>query len=332
MFHYTMRPVFLAFVFLSSFSANAKLLQIIHTNDLHSHFDRAQRAEFGGYAALKAAMDKLRSEAAEQGIETLVLDGGDFSEGTQHYFADGGAWSWKMLDALGFDAVTLGNHDYLMGMPQLDRLVGRVNPAFRLVCANLDAWGDFPNLERHLRPYAEFRRAGARIGVMGLTADAFEYRWRVGQLAIDSSYEAVSRFLPELRSRNDFVIALSHLGIGDERRLARSTTGFDLSAWLPTPRDERHAMDAAARFESAPTWPVHVERKGRERSVDAKDVVARLAVDGDRVDFTLRLLPTGGLSPAQVVESLFGLTPEEAADVRWMKRRTLFATAEDVRT
>src|SRR5262245_44283655 len=128
--------------------ASAALLEIIHTNDLHSHFEHSVDPTEGSYAALKAQIDRLKSEAQAQGIETLVLDAGDFSEGTEFFLAEHGEDSYRMMDALGYDAVALGNHDYLMGQDELDRLLGKVAPNYKLLCANFDKYDDLPNLKR----------------------------------------------------------------------------------------------------------------------------------------------------------------------------------------
>lgn len=212
--------------------AEARPLQILHTNDLHSHFERSMDAERGGYAALKAVMDRLRAEAAEQGIETLTLDAGDFSEGTHHYFAGKGDWSWRMMDALGYDAVVLGNHDYLMGTAELDALLERVRPGFRLLGANfapaIHESRELPALNSSLRPFVELRKAGLRVAVLGLANDELEYRWRVGNLTVDDHKDALAKYLPGLRATNDVVIVLTHVGTDDDRRLARETPGVDL--------------------------------------------------------------------------------------------------------
>ena len=142
--------------------AHSTLLQILHTNDLHSHFEEAEdqslaglvppHPPMGGYAQVKAMIDKLKAEAAAQGIETLVLDAGDFTEATQYFLADQGEASWEIMNAMGFDAVTLGNHDYLMGQTDLDRIVGRAQPTFPVLSANFIHSRNLLNLNRHFKP------------------------------------------------------------------------------------------------------------------------------------------------------------------------------------
>ena len=109
------------YVFLSTNDAYARLVQILHTNDLHSHFEQAEDRSIagivspdkpkGGYAHVKALIEKMRAEAASQGVESIVVDAGDFSEGAPFFLADKGEVSWRVMNAMGYDAVTIGNHD-----------------------------------------------------------------------------------------------------------------------------------------------------------------------------------------------------------------------------
>ncbi|MCC7440589.1 MAG: bifunctional metallophosphatase/5'-nucleotidase [Bdellovibrionales bacterium] len=218
----------LAFFALAPLVAEAELLQIIHTNDLHSYFEHSQNADRGGYPAVKAEIDRLKAEAQAQGIETLVLDAGDFGDGAPLYFADRGESSWNLLNAIGYDAVVFGNHDYLPGQPDLDRIVSNIQPKFSLLAANFDVSAEQPNLRRHVKPYLELRKAGLRIGILGITNTEWAYSWRVGPTAIRPMRETWMRFAPELKRRNDLVIALTHLGIDTDKRMVAKTHGADL--------------------------------------------------------------------------------------------------------
>ncbi|MCM2322548.1 MAG: bifunctional metallophosphatase/5'-nucleotidase [Oligoflexia bacterium] len=208
--------------------AFARPVQIIHTNDLHSYFERGDTEHTGGYAAVKGVIESIRARAAAQGIETLLVDAGDFSEGTAFFLADAGRESWRALDAMGYDAVTLGNHDWLIGSPQMDAIVASVRPRTPLLAANVDLWNRVPNLDRHLHPFVETVRGGIRIAILGLSTDERLYSWRTQDGRITPPLEAARALIPELRLRNDHVIVLSHLGYERDRKLARRVPGIDL--------------------------------------------------------------------------------------------------------
>jgi 2',3'-cyclic-nucleotide 2'-phosphodiesterase (5'-nucleotidase family) len=212
----------------SSLSAHARPLQIIHTNDLHSHLDHASDTTRGGYAAVKAVIDQLKGEAHRAGIETLVLDAGDFTEDSQYYLANQGLESWHAMDAMGYDAVTIGNHDWFAGMNGLDEIVGRANPSFPLLGANFIFTWDQKNLVKHMRQYVELERAGSKIAIYGLTTDDWQYGWMADPGFIYKPEWTAQEDLPKIRARNDYVIALTHLGTTADKRLVKRVKGIDL--------------------------------------------------------------------------------------------------------
>ena len=209
-------------------SALARLLQIIHTNDLHSHFEEGSDFTRGSYAAVKAKIDEIKANARAQGIDTLILDAGDFSEGTGFFLADKGEDSWHLLDSMGYDAVTLGNHDYLMGQTDLNRIVNHTNPHMPILAANFEPYSNTPDLKKHFAPYAIFRKAGMKVAVLGLTTDEFVFTWRAGADRIYSPMMAADLYLPEIRKRADVVIALTHIGKSKDIELVKNRTGIDL--------------------------------------------------------------------------------------------------------
>ncbi len=71
--------------------ALAEVIQVLHTNDLHSHFEKApHKPDIGGYARLKSLMIEQKAEAAKKGIGSISMDAGDFMEGSIFYLADKG--------------------------------------------------------------------------------------------------------------------------------------------------------------------------------------------------------------------------------------------------
>jgi 2',3'-cyclic-nucleotide 2'-phosphodiesterase (5'-nucleotidase family) len=220
--------VFSALAAATASRAPARPLEIIHTNDLHSHLDHANDPGRGSYAAVKATIDRLKFEARSQGIDTLVLDAGDFLEDSQFYLADRGAYAWKAMAAMGYDAVEIGNHDWLAGMAELDREIGLAKPPFVFLGANFLFDWDNPNLTKYMRRAFETYRAGARIAVYGLTTDEVLYSWAAKPTLIYKPEWEAAQDLPALRARNDFVIGLTHLGVKIDRQLVERVPGFDL--------------------------------------------------------------------------------------------------------
>lgn len=220
----------MAFVALATTPArvHARPLQIIHTNDLHSHLDHAMDASRGSYAAVKATIDKLKWESRSRGIETLILDAGDFLEGSEFYLADQGFHAWKAMNAMGYDAVAIGNHDWLAGPAYLDAMVGAAKPPFAFLGANFLFGWECPNLVKYMRKALEIKRAGARIAIYGLTTDEAYFSWMAKPGSIYKPSWTAEEDLPELRSRNDYVIALTHLGVHGDRKLVSSVRGIDL--------------------------------------------------------------------------------------------------------
>lgn len=204
------------------------MIQILHTNDLHSHFEHAEDRTRGHYAAVKTVIDRLRADARARGMETITLDAGDFSEGTPFFFAEEGALSWRAMDEMGYDAVTLGNHDYLTGQVDLERIIAETRPRFALLASNFTAENRLRTLRSTIKPYAEIRRAGLRIAVVGATTDDMIYRWRAGAGAITAPQPALKKAIDAVRGRNDLVIALTHIGTSDDKKWIAGVAGVDL--------------------------------------------------------------------------------------------------------
>ncbi len=112
------KAISIALALSASTASFSKVIQIIHTNDLHSYF-QGTRGGIGGYAQLKTVIDELKRDATSKGIPSLYLDAGDFGEGSSFYFSNQGVDSLRALDMLGVDVTVLGNHDFILGGKQL---------------------------------------------------------------------------------------------------------------------------------------------------------------------------------------------------------------------
>lgn len=220
--------------FVLTSTSRATDLQILHTNDLHGHFEHSgDDVEQGGYAYIKSTLDRLKQEAQDQGIETLIVDAGDFSEGSIFYLANQGANAFRMMDKMGYEAVTLGNHDWMMGVERLDEILGWARPRFAFLGANFKVNPRLrPHLKKFIQPSTVIIKSGVRIGILGLTTSDMTYAWRARDQDVlrplVNPIETASRLLPHLKLESDLVIALTHLGIEKDRKLVRWTEGIDL--------------------------------------------------------------------------------------------------------
>jgi len=136
------------FSLLAASTSEAKLIQILHTNDTHSFLNNTQhKNDLGGSARLKSLIDFYKNKATDDGVKTLVMDAGDFTEGNIYYMADQGRKAFEIHSEMGYDVGALGNHDYLMGSSELDKILGDLNFKLPLVVANLQIGSQFKNIK-----------------------------------------------------------------------------------------------------------------------------------------------------------------------------------------
>lgn len=199
----------------------SKVVTILHTNDTHSHlepFPAGTRNEGMGGAARRAAY--VRS-VKQQNPNTLLIDSGDFFQGTPFFNFYRGELEIKAMSAIGYDVVTLGNHDFDNGV---DGLVAALKYAkFDVVSSNYD-FGNTP-LKDIVKPYVVKQMDGVRVGVLGLGIDF------VG-LVVDEKHRGVTyrdpiesarRVVQTLREQEqvDLVVVASHLGTKYEKEPER---------------------------------------------------------------------------------------------------------------
>lgn len=248
----------------------APAVTILFTHDMHSHFlpvratvDGVSR-EIGGYARLATQIERERRADPE----ALLLDAGDFSMGTlfQTIFTEE-APELRLMGAMGYDAVTLGNHEFdyrsqgLAAMLQKALASGDPLPAF--VAANVDRGGtageaaDVQNDAEHTngtpversvralrealddvgtRDYIIIERYGLRIGVFGITGyDAIESA-PMNEIGFLDPIERAKEVVAAMQSEEDpdLIVCLSHSGtwddpeVSEDRLLAKEIPAIDV--------------------------------------------------------------------------------------------------------
>lgn len=197
----------------SPFAPEITKLTILHTNDVHSRIDPfpmdgSKNEGLGGAAKRASLIKKIRSE--EKNV--LLFDAGDIFQGTPYFNFFGGELEMKLMSEMGYDAATIGNHDFDLGVDGLEKQLIHAN--FPLLTCNYD-FSDTV-LNGKTQPYKIFKKDGIKIGVFGVGIElnglvpASLYK---GTIYKDPLVEAenTSKFLKE-QKMCDFVICLSHLG------------------------------------------------------------------------------------------------------------------------
>ena len=188
-------------------------LIILHTNDTHSHFEPLRDEEYAGMGGIierAAYLDSLRAAAGPENV--LLLHAGDFSQGTTYFSEFHGDLEVRALNAMGYDAVTLGNHEFDNGLEDLGRRLSSLE--MPVVACNYD-FSPF-EVGKYVRPYVIIERAGLKIGVIGVVCDlktmvAADIAERVPEFPM---VETVQKYADLLKVDEgcDLVIALTHIG------------------------------------------------------------------------------------------------------------------------
>lgn len=213
--------------------AYAQELTILHLNDTHSHIDPIRSGKHtgkGGVVEQALYIDSVREQEGKKNV--LLLHAGDFSQGTSYFTEMHGDIEVDVLNACRFDAVCIGNHEFDNGIEELARRLGNLKTP--VVCANYDFAGTL--LEKHVKPYVILKKAGLKIGVVGLLTDVTSVvdAHIAAQLKYKDPLEVANRYAAFLKNEKkcDLVILLTHLGYDEEpytdQMLAPKTKDVDI--------------------------------------------------------------------------------------------------------
>jgi len=219
----------------STWGESRKKVTILHTNDTHSHIDpfplnHSKYPGQGGVERRKMLIDLIR----EQEKNVLLLDAGDVFQGTPFFNVHGGEIELKLMSALGYDAATMGNHDFDGGMDGFLNALPHAN--FPFLCANYDF--DDTVLAGHTRPYKIFKKSGIKIGVFGLGVelDGLVSKELYKETRYHDPIQTAQKWASFLRHDEgcQLVVCLSHLGYEprlnnfSDKVLAAETEDIDL--------------------------------------------------------------------------------------------------------
>lgn len=214
----TMKHIFLSALtlFVSSVLA-AQDLTILHLNDTHSHVEPERSGAFEGHGGVieqAAYIDSVR--CADGRSNVLLLHAGDFSQGTSYFTELGGQIEIDILNAMKFDAVCLGNHEFDNGFNDLARRLSRLE--MPVVCANYD-FSSTP-LDTLVKPYVIIEKACKKIGVIGLLTDVSSVVEKniASMMKYMHPAQTARKYAEILKGEHgcDLVICLTHLGYEGE--------------------------------------------------------------------------------------------------------------------
>ncbi len=215
-------------------SIDRETLVILHTNDVHSRIDPfpADHPRYAGQGGAEARA-RLISAYRKQYKHVLLFDAGDIFQGTPYFNLYKGEPEIKLMSAMGYDAATLGNHDFDLGLEGFSAQWPHAN--FDLICSNYE----FRNGAMDGIPVDSniYKRGPYQVGVFGL---GIELKGLVpgalyGETVYRDPIEVARQKVQDLRKKGcDLVVCLSHLGYDyrsgkvSDRMLARECPGIDL--------------------------------------------------------------------------------------------------------
>lgn len=200
---------------LAAYSRESQVrLTLLHTNDLHSQIEPFEESHprFAGRAGL-ARVSRYARSCRTENPNLLMLDAGDFFQGTPYFNFFGGELMLKMMTEIGYDAGTVGNHEFDNG---LDGLAGPLPHAgFPLINSNYDFSGTI--LDGKFPRYRIFNKSGIRVGIygLGIELNGLVNQKQYGGVKYNDPVPValeMEHFLSE-RKRCDLVVCLSHLGL-----------------------------------------------------------------------------------------------------------------------
>lgn len=223
-------PLFCILIFFASIllAVPPDTLTIFHVTDTHSHLlpycsmDESGRPTKGGIARMATAL-KQQSAVAKN---SLFLHAGDFMVGDVMYNKFMDLPELKILQSLGCDALTIGNHEFDIGPDTLQSVLQRANlsvDGFDLLSANLDL-SQKPVLANLIKPYTIKTVGDLQVGLFGLTPLMANEFSSPGPVVITSPAKAARAMVDTLKDKCDFIVLLSHVGAYDEPALIDSLT------------------------------------------------------------------------------------------------------------
>jgi 5'-nucleotidase/UDP-sugar diphosphatase len=214
-------------------------VHVLHINDLHSRiepinrFDSTCKAEddaegkcFGGVARVATKINELRDSLRAAGENVIVLDAGDQFQGSLMYTTYKGAVEAEFMEAIGFDAMAVGNHEFDDGPEKLADFIEMVS--FPVISGNIDVSSD-PMLTGKVANHTVLEVGGQKIGIISaLATDTVETSSPGDTVVFSDEIAALAADVAALEAEGvNKIIALTHVGLRKDLEIAAAVPGID---------------------------------------------------------------------------------------------------------
>lgn len=295
-------------------------LTVLHINDMHSRISEISRFNsscsdedstegkcFGGSARLATAIRDRRAAHEGAGRPVLTLDAGDQSQGTLYYTTYGGRAEVQMMNAIGFDAMGVGNHEFNRGPESLAAMIAEAN--FPVVSGNITIADGSP-LAGRIQPRVVIEKDGERIGILGVTTPDTVFLSSPGpDVSIQDEIEFLTGAVAEMQAEGiTKILLLSHVGYNRDQEIAAAVDGISAiiggHSHTRMSNTEEDAVDYATLVASPSGRAVPIvqafafSRYLGELQLDFAEDGAVVSASGDTV------LLDAGFAPAEDIEAL----------------------------
>ncbi|CAL1273875.1 unnamed protein product [Larinioides sclopetarius] len=253
-------------------------LTLLHTNDVHSHFiefnthggrcvDKLKQEKkcFGGFARQVSKVKEIRSNRDN----VLFLNGGDFYQGTVWYTLHRWQIVAELVNTLGIDVMSLGNHEFDDGLKGLFPFLKNLKP--KVVVCNINS-SNVPEFADYVQPSTIVEVGGEKIGVIGYLTPETKYLSSADDLEFEDEVECIKREARRLATEEGVtkIMAVGHSGFAVDQNIAREVPEVDIVVGGHT-NTFLYTGPAPSVEEPQGPYPVVIEREDGSRALVVQD-------------------------------------------------------------